>query len=188
MAAAEHVALAVAIVVLLLSPCRLTFCKTAAFMCLRYSAARLPTHPADPQVVVANVGDSRAVLSRGGRALDLSAEHRVWGKTPAVQVRCQHEPAPLRCLSLTLMPCKTGRNGHSAGVARPTARMCIACMVPCIACIGAIACNAPSASKATSATAASRRLRLPASSRWAAGWTTAASAACWQLAGAAHRS
>jgi protein phosphatase 2C family protein 2/3 len=34
--------------------------------------------------VVANVGDSRAVLSRGGRALDLSTEHRVWGKTPTV--------------------------------------------------------------------------------------------------------
>lgn len=35
-------------------------------------------------VVVANVGDSRAVLSRGGRAVDLSTEHRVWGKTPNV--------------------------------------------------------------------------------------------------------
>jgi serine/threonine protein phosphatase PrpC len=37
------------------------------------------------QVVVANVGDSRAVLCRGGRAVDLSGEHRVWGKTPEVQ-------------------------------------------------------------------------------------------------------
>lgn len=58
-----------------------------------YAAAALsvlPFHPPllPPQVVVANVGDSRAVLSRGGRAVDLSAEHRVWGKTPAVQVRC----------------------------------------------------------------------------------------------------
>lgn len=51
------------------------------------TAARPCTHLCSPQVVVANVGDSRAVLSRGGRAVDLSAEHRVWGKTPAVQVR-----------------------------------------------------------------------------------------------------
>ena len=35
-------------------------------------------------MIVANVGDSRAVLSRAGRAVNLSAEHRVWGKTPGV--------------------------------------------------------------------------------------------------------
>lgn len=57
--------------------------------CLRWGppahARCLPClRPATPQVVVANVGDSRAVLSRGGRALDLSTEHRVWGKTPTV--------------------------------------------------------------------------------------------------------
>lgn len=44
-----------------------------------------PTPSIPPQVVVANVGDSRAVLSRGGRPVDLSTEHRVWGKTPTVQ-------------------------------------------------------------------------------------------------------
>lgn len=32
------------------------------------------------RLVVANVGDSRAVLCRGGRAVDLSTEHRVYGK------------------------------------------------------------------------------------------------------------
>jgi hypothetical protein len=36
------------------------------------------------QLVVANVGDSRAVLCRKGTAIDLSTEHRVWGKTPGV--------------------------------------------------------------------------------------------------------
>lgn len=35
-------------------------------------------------LVVANVGDSRAVLCRKGTAIDLSTEHRVWGKTPGV--------------------------------------------------------------------------------------------------------
>lgn len=58
------------------------------------ASPRYPSHthslPTTPiclpvwQVVVANVGDSRAVLCRGGRALNLSAEHRVWGKTPNV--------------------------------------------------------------------------------------------------------
>ena len=45
-------------------------------------------------VVVANVGDSRAVLCRGGRPVDLSAEHRVWGKTAAVQA----EIARIECV------------------------------------------------------------------------------------------
>ncbi|EFN54425.1 hypothetical protein CHLNCDRAFT_36133 [Chlorella variabilis] len=40
-------------------------------------------------VVVANVGDSRAVLCRGGRAVDLSTEHRVWGKTPGVMAEIE---------------------------------------------------------------------------------------------------
>jgi serine/threonine protein phosphatase PrpC len=36
------------------------------------------------QVVVANVGDSHAVLSRGGRSMDLSVEHRVYGRGEVV--------------------------------------------------------------------------------------------------------
>lgn len=35
------------------------------------------------KIVAANVGDSRAVLCRGGAAVDLTAEHRVFGKSAA---------------------------------------------------------------------------------------------------------
>lgn len=35
------------------------------------------------------MGDSRAVLCRGGRALDLSTEHRVWGKSATVQAEIE---------------------------------------------------------------------------------------------------
>lgn len=40
----------------------------------------------EDRLAVANVGDSRAVLSRKGRAVDLSAEHRPYGKS-AISVR-----------------------------------------------------------------------------------------------------
>jgi len=36
------------------------------------------------RIIVANVGDSRAVLCRSGNAIDLSTEHRVYGRGPAV--------------------------------------------------------------------------------------------------------
>lgn len=36
------------------------------------------------RIIVANVGDSRAVLSRSGTALDLSTEHRVYGRGDAI--------------------------------------------------------------------------------------------------------
>ena len=36
------------------------------------------------RVITANVGDSRAVLCRGGSAVDLTAEHRVFGRGNAV--------------------------------------------------------------------------------------------------------
>eukprot|EP00873_Tetraselmis_striata_P000418 jgi/Tetstr1/420682/TSEL_011768.t1 len=38
------------------------------------------------RVIVANVGDSRAVLSRNGRAIDLSTEHRAYGKGKIVKL------------------------------------------------------------------------------------------------------
>jgi protein phosphatase 1A len=34
----------------------------------------------EDRLIVANVGDSRAVLARGSAVIDLSTEHRVWGK------------------------------------------------------------------------------------------------------------
>lgn len=40
----------------------------------------------EDRLAVANVGDSRAVLSRKGRAMDLSSEHRPYGKS-AISVR-----------------------------------------------------------------------------------------------------
>ncbi len=39
----------------------------------------------EDRVIVANVGDSRAVLGRGSQAIDLTTEHRVFGRGPAVQ-------------------------------------------------------------------------------------------------------
>jgi len=36
------------------------------------------------KIIVANVGDSRLVLCRNGRAMDLTTEHRVYGKGPAI--------------------------------------------------------------------------------------------------------
>jgi len=36
------------------------------------------------EVICLNVGDSRAVMSRGGLPKELSTEHRVWGKGPTV--------------------------------------------------------------------------------------------------------
>lgn len=38
----------------------------------------------EDKIILANVGDSRAVLCRNGRAKDLTAEHRVYGRSPAV--------------------------------------------------------------------------------------------------------
>lgn len=40
-------------------------------------------------VIVANVGDSRAVLCRGGQAVDLTVEHRVYGRGTAVKSETQ---------------------------------------------------------------------------------------------------
>jgi serine/threonine protein phosphatase PrpC len=37
------------------------------------------------KIIVANVGDSRAVLCRNGRPVDLTTEHRVYGKGPVVE-------------------------------------------------------------------------------------------------------
>lgn len=37
------------------------------------------------KIIVANVGDSRAVLCRNGQALDLTTEHRVFGSGPVVE-------------------------------------------------------------------------------------------------------
>lgn len=37
------------------------------------------------KIIVANVGDSRAVLCRKGRAMDLTKEHRVYGRSGAVK-------------------------------------------------------------------------------------------------------
>lgn len=36
------------------------------------------------KIIVANVGDSRLVLCRNGRPLDLTTEHRVYGQVPAI--------------------------------------------------------------------------------------------------------
>lgn len=36
------------------------------------------------RLVVANVGDSRLVLCRNGRAMDLTTEHRLYGKVKCV--------------------------------------------------------------------------------------------------------
>ena len=116
------------------------------------------------QVVVANVGDSRAVLSRGGRALDLSAEHRVWGKTPGGRA----PPALLPCL-----PASEALAASCAplavGAASPPVLLC-----PLLH---------PSTPRCPTLQQASW-LRSSASSQWGDGWTTAACAACWQSAGA----
>ncbi|KAK9867824.1 hypothetical protein WJX84_007226 [Apatococcus fuscideae] len=45
------------------------------------------------KVVIANVGDSRAVLSRNGKPVDLSAEHRVSGKSDVVKSEIQRVKA-----------------------------------------------------------------------------------------------
>lgn len=121
------------------------------------------------------MGDSRAVLSRGGRAVDLSAEHRVWGKTPAVQVDC------------LLFGVAALWQRDDEPVQFPGAQFC------CLGCCMRVLCLACAVHCAPVATVDLRRLhrcpprrrRLRASSRWAAGWMTAASAACWLSAGAA---